>query len=167
MSQKRGIHFIIASVVIWSMVVIVHATQLPIETKNLLTFCCTCPLMPLAKLFSLPLRIPFTDKDNPLSQLGLVISCAQLPYLLIAMWIFADVPDKLVMVLAMIFGAHLLPFGWLYKSTVYYIMTGVLTMGALIISLLFSLMFLVMCMAITEMAFVSLLYFENKSLKSE
>ena len=39
--QKKGIHFIIASVVIWSMVLIVQLTNLPILTKNLLTFCST------------------------------------------------------------------------------------------------------------------------------
>ena len=43
-------------------------------------------------------------------------------YLLIAMWIYAAVPDKMVMVIAIIFGAHLLPFGWLYDSKVYYFM---------------------------------------------
>ena len=41
--QKKGIHFIIASVVIWIMVLIVQLTDLPILTKNLLTFCCTAP----------------------------------------------------------------------------------------------------------------------------
>ena len=33
--QKRGLHFILASVVIWTLVFIVHLTTLPIETKNL------------------------------------------------------------------------------------------------------------------------------------
>ena len=42
-TQKRGLHFIMASVVIWGLVAIIQATRLPIETKNLLTFCCTCP----------------------------------------------------------------------------------------------------------------------------
>ena len=37
--QKKGIHFIIASIIIWSMVLIVQITNLPILTKNLLTFC--------------------------------------------------------------------------------------------------------------------------------
>ncbi|MGE5740506.1 MAG: DUF7010 family protein, partial [Candidatus Aminicenantes bacterium RBG_16_66_30] len=46
--QKRGLHFILASVVIWSAVLVVHLSRLPILTKNLLTFCCTAPLMPLA-----------------------------------------------------------------------------------------------------------------------
>ena len=111
--QKRGIHFIMASVIIWALVFIVHMFRLPLETKNLLTFCCTCPLMPLAWLISKPLHITFSDKENPLSPLGIVLSVAQIPYLLIVMWAFAAVPNVMVMLLAMVFGAHLLPFGWL------------------------------------------------------
>jgi len=34
-----------------------------------------------------------------------------IPYKLIAMWIYPTVPNKMVMVLVIIFGAHLLPFG--------------------------------------------------------
>lgn len=48
--QQKGIHFIIASVVIWIMVLIVQLTDLPMLTKNLLTLCCTAPLLPIAFL---------------------------------------------------------------------------------------------------------------------
>ena len=43
--QKKGIHFIIASVVIWIMVLIVQLTDLPILTKNLLTFFWARPII--------------------------------------------------------------------------------------------------------------------------
>jgi hypothetical protein len=46
--QKKGLHFILASVFIWAAIMVVHLTDLPIETKNILTFCVACPLMPLA-----------------------------------------------------------------------------------------------------------------------
>lgn len=164
-SQKRGLHFISASVVIWTLVFIVHLTRLPIETKNLLTFCCTCPLMPLAWLLSKPLGIIFSDKENPLSPLGIVLSVAQIPYLLIVMWIYAAVPDKMVMSLAMVFGAHLLPFGWLYDSKVYYIMSGVITIGALVVGLIFPPHILALCMIVVGIIFCLLLYFENRNLK--
>lgn len=163
--QKRGLHFIMASVVIWLMVFFVHLTRLPIETKNLLTFCCTCPLMPLAWLLSKPLGITFSDKENPLSPLGIVLSVAQIPYLLIVMWVFAAVPDKMVMALAMVFGAHLLPFGWLYDSRVYYLMTGIVTLGALIVGLAFPPHVLALCMVVAETVFCLLLHYENRNLK--
>ena len=163
-SQKRGIHFIMASVIIWALVFIVHMFRLPLETKNLLTFCCTCPLMSLAWLISKPLHITFNDKENPLSPLGIVLSVAQIPYLLIVMWAFAAVPNVMVMLLAMVFGAHLLPFGWLYKSKVYYVMTGVITIGALIVGLYFSPQVLALCMIVVEIIFCLLLYLENRNL---
>ena len=163
--QKRGLHFIMASVIIWTLVAIVHFTKLPIETKNLLTFCCTCPLLPLAWLLSKPLGITFSDKENPLSSLGIVMSIAQIPYLLIVMWVYAVIPDKMVMTLAMVFGAHLLPFGWLYDSKVYYIMSGIVTIGALVIGLMFPPRVLALCMVVVEIIFCLMLMAENKNLK--
>ena len=163
--QKRGLHFIVASVIIWTLVAIVHLTKLPIETKNLLTFCCTCPLMPLAWILSKPLGITFSDMENPLSPLGIILSVAQIPYLLIVMWVYAAVPDKMVMTLAMVFGAHLLPFGWLYNSRVYCIMSGVITIGALVLGLMFPPHILALCMVAVEIIFCLLLVAENKKLK--
>ena len=154
-----------ASVIIWALVAIVHFTNLPIVTKNLLTFCCTCPLMPLAWMLSKPLGITFSDKENPLSPLGIVMSMAQIPYLLIVMWVYAAVPEKMVMTLAMVFGAHLLPFGWLYDSKVYYFMTAAITVGALILGLLFPPSILALCMMAVEIIFFLLLIAENKALK--
>lgn len=163
--QKRGLHFIMASVIIWALVFIVQLTKLPIETKNLLTFCCTCPLMPLAWMLSKPLGITFSDKENPLSPLGIVLSVAQIPYLLIVMWVYAALPDKMVMTLAMVFGAHLLPFGWLYDSKVYYAMSGIVTIGALVIGLMYPPHILASCMVAVEIIFCLLLYNENRNLK--
>ena len=163
--QKRGLHFIVASVIIWALVTLVQFTKLPIETKNLLTFCCTCPLMPLAWLLSKPLGITFSDKENPLSPLGIVMSVAQIPYLLIVMWVYAAVPDKMVMTLAMVFGAHLLPFGWLYNSKVYYVMSGIITIGALVIGLMFPPHILALCMIAVEIVFCLLLHYENRNLE--
>ena len=163
--QKRGLHFILTSVLIWAMVAVVHFTGLPIETKNLLTFCCTCPLMPLAWLLSKPLGITFSDKQNPLSSLGIVLSMAQIPYLLIVMWVYATMPEKMVMTLAMVFGAHLLPFGWLYDSKVYYVMSGLITIGALVLGLMFPPKVLALCMMAVEIIFCLLLHLENKKLK--
>ena len=163
--QKRGLHFIMASVIIWVLVFIVNITKLPVETKNLLTFCCTCPLMPLAWLLSKPLGITFSDNENPLSTLGIMLSLAQIPYLLIVMWVYAVMPDKMVMTLAMVFGAHLLPFGWLYNSKIYYIMSGIITIGALIIGLMFPSHILALSMIGVEIIFCLLLHYENRDLK--
>lgn len=115
--SKRGLPFIIASVIIWVGVLCVHLSTLPILSKNLLTFCCSTPLVPMAYLISKLIGVDFQNKDNPLTKLGILFAVNQILYILIAMWIYAAIPEKMLMVYAMIFGAHLLPYGWLYQAS--------------------------------------------------
>ena len=96
--QKKGLHFIMASVVIWAAVLAVHLTGLPMDTKNLLTFCCACPLVPLAFLISKWIHVDFQGKNNPLTKAGLLFSINQILYILIAMWVMNAVPTKMLMV---------------------------------------------------------------------
>ena len=117
--QKRGLHFIMASVVIWGLILAVQLTDLSMEQKNLFTFCCSAVLFPLAWGLSKVLKIDFEGKGNPLTKAGILFSINQMLYILIAMWVFAAVPEKMLMVYAMIFGAHLMPFSWLYQSKGY------------------------------------------------
>ena len=160
--QKKGIHFIIASVIIWCMVLGVQLTNLPILTKNLLTFCCTAPLLPLSFLVSKILKIQFQDKSNPLNTLGILFSANQMIYLLIAMWIYPTLPDKMLMVIAMIFGAHLLPFGWLYNSKTYMVLSIIIPILALVVGQNFENYILAIMMIILEIIFSILLFLENK-----
>ena len=162
--QKKGLHFILASVIIWTAVLVVHLTTLPILAKNLLTFCFTAPLMPLAYMISKIIKVDFTNKDNPLTNLGVLFSANQILYLLIAMWIYAAVPDKMVMILAMIFGAHLLPYGWLYQSKSYTVLSIVIPIVTLIIGLNFPPYFVAGLMIVVEIVFSLLLSIEVKQL---
>ncbi|MCL4263445.1 MAG: hypothetical protein KJ069_09525 [Anaerolineae bacterium] len=162
--QKKGLHFILASVIIWSAVLVVHLTELPILTKNLLTFCFTAPLVPLAFMISKLIRVDFTNKDNPLTNLGVLFSVNQMLYLLIAMWIFNAVPEQMVMVLAMIFGAHLLPYGWLYKSTSYMVLSVVIPIAALIVGINFPPYIVAGFMIVVEIVFSLLLMNEIQKL---
>src|SRR5699024_11587033 len=80
--QKRGLHFILASVVIWCAMTVIYFSGLPILTKNLFAFICTGMLLPLSFLISKIINVDFQNKDNPLSNLGLLFSLNQLLYLL-------------------------------------------------------------------------------------
>ena len=162
--QKKGLHFILASIFIWAAVWIVHLTDLPIETKNLLTFCVACPLMPLAWMISKLIHIDFQGKSNPLTSLGLLFSVNQILYILIAMWVFSAVPEKMLMVYAMIFGAHLMPYSWLYQSKNYMVMSIVVPILALVIGLLAEPYVLASTMFGLEIAFSIGLIIENKEL---
>lgn len=162
--QKKGLHFILASILIWTLVAIVYMTDLPILTKNLLTFSATAPLVPLAFLISKFIKVEFSDKSNPLNQLGLLFSLNQILYLLIAMWVYPTVPDKLVMVIAMIFGAHLLPYAWLYSSKIYAIMSVIVPIVSLIIGSMFEVYILAILMIVFEMIFSYILSLEVKKM---
>lgn len=164
--QKKGIHFISASIVIWFLVLVVQTLDLPILTKNLLTFCCTAPLLPLAFFTSKLLKIQFQDKANPLNDLGILFSINQMLYLLIAMWIYPTVPEKMLMVIAMIFGAHLLPYSWLYKSKTYMVMSVLIPIASLIVGCTSTRLVLAMMMITFEIIFTVLLTLENRNVRN-
>lgn len=160
--SKRGIHFILASVFIWLAVGIVHLSPLSILTKNMLTFCCSAPLVPMAYLFSKLLGVDFQNKGNPLTTLGILFALNQMLYILIAMWVYAAVPDKMVMVYAMIFGAHLLPYGWLYQSKTYYVLSIIIPIGVLIIGCNYPAVWIAAIMFFVEIIFCICLTLENR-----
>nr|WP_244990635.1 hypothetical protein [Clostridium algidicarnis] len=133
----------------------------------MLTFCFTTPLLPLAYMISKIIKAEFSVKDNPLNKLGLLFSYNQFLYILIAMWVYPTVPDKMVMVLAVIFGAHLMPFGWLYKSKAYSVMSVIISFSIFIIGIMFNAVIVSIIMIIFEVIFCFCLIVENKTLNVE
>ena len=162
--QKKGLHFILASIFIWCLIMIVHLTDLSIELKNLITFCCSAVLFPLAWMFSKWLKIDFEGKGNPLTKAGILFSVNQLLYILIVMWAFSVVPESMVMIYAMVFGAHLMPFSWLYQSKSYLVLSIFIPIFALIIGLIYPPQVLAGLMTIIEVVFAICLFYECKKL---
>lgn len=162
--QKKGLHFILASIIIWCALFVLQLADIPVDTKNLYTFFCSTPLVPLAFLVSKTIKVDFQNKDNPLNHLGVVFSANQFLYLIIAMWLFYVAPEtkSLLMVLAIIFGAHLLPYGWLYKSKTYVVLSVVIPIVALIAGLNFEPYVLAIIMIGIEMIFSVCLWIEVK-----
>ena len=163
LKQKRGIHFIITSVLIWAGIAAIHLSPMNIMAKNLFTFCLSAPLMPIAFAVSKILKIDFQNKSNPLTPLGILFSVNQIVYLLIAMWIYNALPEKMLMVYAMIFGAHLMPYSWLYRSPSYMVLSVLVPILALMLGLSFPPYVLAAGMLVVEVSFVLLLAVENKS----
>lgn len=165
--QKKGLHFILASVIIWCAVLAVQLLDILILTKNLFAFCCTAPLLPISYFISKVIKVDFQNKENPLTNLGLLFSFNQMLYLLIAMWIYPTIPEKMLMVIVMIFGAHLLPYGWLYKSKSYIIFSVTIPILSLIVGLNFEIYILAIVMIVIEIIFSGLLILENRSLTTK
>lgn len=66
------------------------------------------------------------------------------------------------MVYAMIFGAHLMPYSWLYLSRSYLVMSILVPVFALIVGLTSPSHILAIGMLVVELIFVFLLVYENK-----
>lgn len=162
--QKKGLHFIVTSIIIWTLILITYLTDMTIEQKNLVTFCCSAILFPIAWGLSKALKIDFEGKGNPLTKAGIIFSVNQMLYILIAMWVYAAVPSKMLMVYAMIFGAHLMPFSWLYQSKSYMFFSIVVPILSLSIGLLYPPYVLAAIMIVTEAVFSLCLIRECKSL---
>lgn len=160
--QKKGLHFILSSVIIWILIFLVTISELPVLRQNLLIFCCSAPLFPIAYFISKWIHVDFRNKTNPLTTLGIIFSVNQMLYLLIAMWFFSTVPDKMLMVFTMIFGAHLMPFSWLYESKTYLILSVFIPVGALIVGLNYPMYVLAGLMICVEVIFSFFLILENR-----
>ena len=165
--SKKGLHFIIGSVIIWCAVLVIWL--MPIEdimTRNLLTFCFTAPLLPISYMISRIIKSEFTIKGNPLNDIGFLFAMNQMLYLLIAMWVYPTVPDKMVMVIALIFGAHLLPFSWLYKSRAYMVMSIGISLTMFVVGNVYGPHIVAGGMVLIEILFCIWLAVENKRLAS-
>ncbi len=134
--QKKGAPFMMASVVIWILATIVRCLPVDIMTKNMYTFYCTGLLLPCVLIFSKIIGAHiFKNRSNPFNKLGFLCTMNQMLYLLIVMWAFSQKPDAMFMLFAMVFGAHLLPFSWVYDSKTYFVTSLVTTFGSMILSI--------------------------------
>lgn len=163
LEQKEGLPFIISSIVIWGLIAVVSLTNLPIQTKNMITFCCSCPLLPLAWLFGKLIMVDIFSKKNPLGSLGFIFTLNQLVYLLIVMWVFSAKPESMVMVYAMVFGAHLLPYSWIYRSKIYAFFSIEITIVALVLGCIFNAKVVAITGFFTEIVFAIFLLIETFS----
>ncbi len=166
--QKKGLPFMMASVVIWAAVTIVRSLPVDIMTKNLYTFYCPGLLIPCVIIFSLMIGAkPFSNRSNPFNKLGLLNTMNQMLYLLIVMWAFSQKPDAMLMLFAMVFGAHLLPFSWLYESKTYLVMSLVTTIGSMLISIFLPEVYVGIFMIVCQIVMSALLLIECKKLDRE
>lgn len=160
-AQKKGLPFILSSVLIWFLIMLLQLGGKPVSTTNMYTFMCSCLLLPLAFLFSTILKSEsFKKSDNPICKLGFMCTMNQLLYILIVMWAFNQTPEAMLMLYAMVFGAHLLPFGWVYDSKVYVVISIADTLGALLLGIFFGNVVIAMFMIVMQIILCIFLFGE-------
>ena len=132
---KNGLDFILAAGVTWLVISFIWTLPYSSYNKSVLSFIGSGLLLPLALLLSKLLKTTWTVESNPLQPLGLWLNFAQLFYFPVLIFLLLKMPDYFVMGLAIITGAHFLPYAWFYKSNSYAIMAGIVSVGALLIAL--------------------------------
>ncbi len=167
-NQKKGLPFMMSSVAIWTMILITQLINKPIEATNLYIFMCSCFMMPLAFVFSKVVKVDiFKKTDNPVNKLGFLCTMNQMLYLLIVMWAYSKSPEAMLMLYAMVFGAHLLPYGWIYDSRAYTFAAITETIVALIFSYLFGKVITVAFMIVMQIVVCICLIIENRKAKTD
>ena len=136
--QKKGLPFILASAVLWAILLVAYLTDLDISTKNIIALCCSALLMPVGMLFGKIVKVNIFSKENPLSSLSIVAALNQLLYLPIVLWAMYAIPDKMIMAYAIVVGAHFLPYYWIYFSPTYFYAAIIVPIASLIFGIYFS-----------------------------
>ena len=102
------------------------------------------------------------DVDDPIT--NFVIRAGYIGTEVTAKNYFAAVPEKMLMVYAMIFGAHLMPFSWLYDSKSYLVFSIVIPILALVVGMLYPPSVLAVLMVVIEAVFAYCLFMECKAI---
>ena len=89
----------------------------------------------------------------------------QMLYLLIVMWAFSQKPDAMLMIFAMVFGAHLLPYSWVYDSKTYLVTSIVTTLGSMLLSIFAPEMYVSIFMAVCQAVMCVFLLIECRGLE--
>ncbi len=164
LKQKKGLPFIMTSVAIWFLITIVASLNLPIKLTNLLALGCSALLLPISWVIGKKMGVDIFEKNNELGNLAFIFTMNQVLYLLIVMWVFAYAPEKMIMVYAMVFGAHLLPYSWVYKSRAYCIFAVVIPVVSLIVGTMLSAVAVAAVGTVVELVFSLVLRHEVKGI---
>ncbi len=138
LKAKKGVDFVFAASLVWGIIFLIwEFLKYTSYEKSVLTFMIGAILLPLALLLSKLLKTNWKIKANPLQPLGLWLNFAQLLYFPFLIFTLIKCPDYFIMAYAIITGAHLFPYAWLYDEILYAIISGLISVGALLIALFF------------------------------
>ena len=160
--QKKGMPFIMASAVLWTIMLIAFLTDLDLYYKNIIAMCCSALLMPVGMLCGKIIKVDIFSKENPLSSLSVVAALNQLLYLPIVVWAMYAVPEKMIMIYAIAVGAHFLPYFWIYFSPTYFYASIVIPIVSLVFGIYFGQTIVCLAFVAFDVLICVLLALENK-----
>jgi hypothetical protein len=168
--SKNGIDFTLSSGIVWLIIAYVWTLNFKAYDKSVFTFIIGALMLPLSFLFSKLFRTVWTNKDNPLQPLGLWLNFSQLFYFPFLIFTLVKMPDYFVMVYVIVTGGHFFLFAWFYKTNLYAVFAGIITLGAMLLGLLLptAKMFVIpLSMSITLFLLTLLLFLDSNKKGSE
>ncbi|MEM7350666.1 MAG: hypothetical protein AAF657_07660 [Acidobacteriota bacterium] len=133
-ATRKGIGMPMAGMLFWIAVAVV-LRSLPQSTALVLCFVLTGPVFPVGYGLTRLMGGDLFAKSPTLTPLGMQLAALQLFYWPIIIVVFRQAPDWTPFTMAVLFGSHFLPYGWLYASRAYMFLTlsvtVVLSVGAL------------------------------------
>lgn len=132
---KKGIAFLSSALLIWLMITAIYMMPLDFKSQNIGLLIATGFMFPGALLASKIIGAEWKVEGNPLADLGLYLNLAQFMYFPILFLAFINRPEDFVVYFAIITGAHLFPYGWLYMAKMYYMIAPVISVGVMVINL--------------------------------
>jgi formate/nitrite transporter FocA (FNT family) len=115
---RKGIGMPMAGMLYWVAYAIV-VRSFPQETALIISFCLTGAVFPVGVLLTRLAGGDLFAKSPSLTSLGLLMAGIQLFYWPIIVVIFNVAPNWTPFTMAVLFGSHFLPYGWLYRSRGY------------------------------------------------
>jgi len=132
---KNGIGFLLAAIVIWSIITIIFLLPVDIQQKNIYMLITTGIMFPLSIGMSTMIKADWQLKNNPIGNLGLIFNFAQLIYFPILFFGMITNPEDAIIFFAIITGAHFFPYGWFYNAKPYYIMAPIIAVIIMMLGL--------------------------------
>ena len=118
-ATKKGMGFPVAGLIIITFAAIA-VNLLPERQALISVFIATGSVFPIAMFISKLFKVNPFVKFPPLSNLGAILAGVQIFYWPLFILVFNIAPAWIPFSMAILFGSHFIPYGWLYKSKAYY-----------------------------------------------
>ena len=164
--SKNGIDFTLSAAIVWIIISWIWTLGFKSYDKSVFTFIVGALMMPLAFSLSKVFKTTWTNKGNPLQPLGLWLNFSQLFYFPFLVFSLIKFPDYFVMAYVIITGAHFFPYAWFYKTNIYAVFAGIISIGAMTLGLILpieEMYFIPVFMSGMLIALTILLFFDSKS----
>lgn len=135
-ATMKGIGMPMAGLLYWLAVAAVLRTDLPRDTALVVCFVLTGPVFPIGYVLTKAFGGDLFAKSRTLTPIGMQLAALQLFFWPIIIVVFKTAPEWTPFTLAVLFGSHFLPYGWMYESRGYPFLTVsiavVMSVGALV-----------------------------------